>query len=71
MNPYLFLHLSSDGIEIQPLNLHMQITKESYFILIKNIVFLRFYIFERNLKLPIKYSLASNFQSQVNSVSYK
>ena len=50
----------------------MRITKESYFILITDIiVFLRFYIFERNLKLSIKYSLVLNFQSQVNSVSYK
>lgn len=38
VNLILFLHLSSDGIGNDTLNLHMQITKESYFILITDLI---------------------------------
>lgn len=71
MNPYLYLHLFSDSIEIQSLNLHMQITKEFFFIPVTDlIVLLRFSLSERNLNLSIKESPVSNFQSRVNSVTY-
>lgn len=52
---HLFLHLSSESIETQSLNLSVQITKEFYFIPITVlIVFLRFHLFGRNFKLLIK-----------------